>query len=120
MAIGYVTNITSSNTVRGCRFHHNSDDGLDLWANEGYVLIDDCLSYHNGYREDGTTHGGDGNGFKFGDVQTSIDAIRKKVINCVAFDNYDMGFTQNSWTGTRINACELYNNVAYRNGKVVG
>lgn len=120
MAIGYVTHSTSTNTVRGCRFYRNGDDGIDLWANEGYVLIDGCLSYHNGYREDGVTHGGDGNGIKLGDVTTSVDAIRKKVINCVSFENYDMGFTQNSWTGTRINACELYNNIAYKCGKETG
>jgi hypothetical protein len=120
MAIGNIEHSTASNTVRGCRFYRNGDDGLDVWYNEGYTLVDDCLSYHNGYREDGTTHGGDGNGFKFGDVETSVDAIRKKVTNCVAFENYDMGFTQNSWTGTMINACELYNNIAYKCGKEVG
>jgi hypothetical protein len=120
MAIGYVVNKTSVNTVRGCRFYNNSDDGLDLWANEGYVIIDSCWSFHNGYREDQVTHGGDGNGFKLGDVQTSEDRIRKKVTNCIAFDNYDMGFTQNSWSGTRMNSCQLLNNVAYRNGKETG
>ncbi|MFA6336135.1 MAG: right-handed parallel beta-helix repeat-containing protein, partial [Bacteroidales bacterium] len=119
LAVGEIANSTSSNTVRGCRFYRNSDDGIDLWANEGYTLIDSCWAYHNGYREDGITQGGDGNGFKLGSVRTSRDVIRKKVTNCVSFENYDAGFSQNTWSTTLINPCELYNNIAYKNGKQI-
>lgn len=120
MAIGYVTHINSYNVVRGCRFYRNSDDGIDLWANEGTVLIEDCWSWHNGYREDGVTAGGDGNGFKFGDVTVSNNKIRKTAKRCLSAYNYDMGFTQNSWTGTRANPCALYNNIAYKCGATTG
>ena len=120
MAIGYVTHFDSYNTVKGCRFYRNSDDGIDLWANEGITLIEDCWSWHNGYREDGVTNGGDGNGFKLGDVTVSNNITRKIVKGCLSAYNYDMGFTQNSWTGTRINPCTLYNNIAYKCGAVTG
>lgn len=120
MAIGYVTHFDSYNVVIGCRFYRNSDDGIDLWSNEGATLIEDCWSWHNGYREDGVTNGGDGNGFKLGDVTVSNNKIRKTVKRCLAAFNYDMGFTQNSWTGTRANPCALYNNIAYKCGAVTG
>jgi hypothetical protein len=120
MAIGYVTHFSSYNIVRGCRFWYNSDDGIDCWANEGIVLIEDCWSWHNGYREDLTTAGGDGNGFKLGDVTVSNNITRKIVKCCLSAYNYDMGFTQNSWTGTRSNPCTLYNNIAYKCGAVTG
>ena len=115
LAVGAVANFTSVNTVRCCRFYHNSDDGIDLWNNSGIVYIDSCWAFHNGYREDLTTHGGDGNGFKLGDMVSSVEMHRKKLTNNVACYNYDQGFSQNTYND-QLNACILYNNIAYQNG----
>jgi hypothetical protein len=36
--------------VRRCRFYNNSDDGLDMYGSRGPWLVEDCLSFNNGYR----------------------------------------------------------------------
>jgi len=112
LAIASNTNVSSSNTVRGCRFYENSDDGIDLYNNDGYVIIDSCWSWANGYREDKITAGGDGNGFKLG--RTSIDegtVFKRTLTNNMAFYNRRYGFDQNQAN------CKMYfyNNIAYHN-----
>ena len=112
-AIGVNPNPDAGNTVRGGRWWNNSDDGFDLWHNEGKVIFDHCWAWHNGYREDGVTVGGNGNGFKLG--STSGDAtttVLRVLTNNLAFYNRMGGFLGN---GINCNA-ELYNNVAFRNG----
>ena len=116
MSIGNIANSTSINTVRGCRFWNNSDDGFDCWNNEGIVYVDQCWAWHNGYREDSVTIGGDGNGIKLGVVTVGSETYMRYVTNCIAADNPDMGFTQNVWDNETKIPCKVYNNFAYSNG----
>ena len=102
-----------SNTVRGCRFWWNTDDGLDLWENDGQLVVDGSWSWNNGFIPDTTTPAGDGNGFKLG--LTTVDlgsAVLRTVTRCLAFDNLGHGFDQNAG----LCSMELYNDTAYANG----
>lgn len=111
--ITYISNGSYSNTVRGCRAFNNSDDGFDFWANEGYVLIENSWSWHNGYRQNGTTEAGDGSGFKFGQYTAApTSTLKRTARECVSYDNKLWGFNENNCQ-TRI---DLYNNTAYDNG----
>lgn len=102
----------STNTVRGCRFWRNADDGLDLWDNDGYVTIDGCWSWMNGYQEDGSTIGGDGAGFKMGATATlDSTTFQRTIQNCVAFDNRQFGISQNGALCKHY----VYNNTVFRN-----
>jgi len=90
------TAAAGTNTVRGCRAYRNSDDGIDCWASEGMAVIDSCWSWHNGYRENGTTTGGDGNGIKLGATSTSNGSVFGRTItNCIVFKNRNNGIDQN-------------------------
>ena len=100
------------NTVKGCRFYQNGDDGLDLWNNEGTVIVDNCWSWSNGYREDGVTVGGDGSGFKLGQTATIDYSTYKRILtNNLSVSNRNFGITQNSAK------CKMFicNNVLYDN-----
>ncbi|MDZ7634085.1 MAG: Ig-like domain-containing protein [Bacteroidales bacterium] len=100
------------NTVRGCRFYENADDGIDLWNNEGVVVIENCWSWRNGYREDGVTPGGDGAGFKLGKTVTADYSLFKRILtNNISVSNRIFGLTQNSAT------CKMFicNNIFYDN-----
>lgn len=102
-----------TNTVKGCRIWWNSDDGIDLWQNDGAVIIENSWSWNNGYIPDTYTPAGNGNGFKFG--ITTIDhgtKVLRVLKNCVAYNNRSRGFDQNN----ALCSMELYNNTAYRNG----
>ncbi len=110
-AIQYI-NEGLENVVRECRFWSNSDDGIDLWENDGNVIIDQCWFWKNGYREDGVTTGGDGAGIKLGKTLLSDNTtFNRTVTNCLAFDNRTIGITSNA------SFCKmhLYNNTAYGN-----
>ena len=104
-----------TNTFRNCRFWNNSDDGLDLYNNESYVLVENCWAWGNGYREDRTTTGGNGNGFKLGG-DTEGTGILRRLVNCLAFDNREWGYTEN------VSPCnmEFFHCVAYSNGATYG
>jgi uncharacterized repeat protein (TIGR02059 family) len=105
-------NSSCENTIRGCRIWNNSDDGIDLWNNNGNVIIDQCWSWNNGYREDGYTKGGDGGGFKFGaTTTTSGTEFKRTVKNCVSVYNRSRGYNQNSANVKHY----LYNNISYKN-----
>lgn len=104
-----------NNTIRGCRAWRNSDDGYDTWDSDGYITYENCWAWHNGYRENGTTTGGDGNGFKLGTTDTNISTkFARKVQNCVSFLNRSSGYTTNN------GQCLMYflNSIAYDNGFV--
>lgn len=100
-----------TNTVRGCRFYWNCDDGIDLWSNDNKVNIENCWSFYNGYIPDTfTSVGTGGNGYKLG--KTDIDHGSEILIiikNCIAYKNKMDGFNQNG-ANTRI---AFYNNIAY-------
>lgn len=108
----------TTNTVRGCRMWNCSDDGFDGWGNEGLLVWDSCWSFHNGYREDGVTAGGDGNGIKFGPIRTLWESDQheynqhlRTLQNCIAAFNRSWGFHENATCCIRW----IYNNVAYNN-----
>ena len=97
----------SVNTLKGCRFYHNSDDGLDLWENEGTMIIDSCWAFNNGYDM------GDGNGFKYGRTLEPYEDITKRVTtHCLSYNNKSGGFDQNNANVKMA----FYNNFAYKNG----
>jgi hypothetical protein len=101
------------NTIRGCRFWLNSDDGLDMWKSEGVVYVDSCWSFKNGYNYKNMEPSGDGTGFKLGRTDLEIDEEPQRIIkNCIAYGNKNCGFDQN---GAKV-IISLYNNVAYKNG----
>lgn len=111
LEVGYQS-ASMQNTIRGCRLWRNSDDGIDLWNNNGNVVIDRCWSWYNGYREDGRTAGGDGGGFKFGTTTTQSGTEFKRTIkNCVAVYNRTRGYNQN---GANVKFY-FYNNIAWKN-----
>ena len=112
-----VDNPNSVNTVRGCRMYNNSDDGFDGWYNAGLLILDNCWFFNNGYREDGVTEGGDGNGLKLGplvaDPWTGYETQHKRTVqNCIAFNNRVNGFDQNA----ALCVMYFYNNFAFGNG----
>lgn len=114
LAIAYQSS-SAKNTVRGCRFWNNSDDGLDLWYNDGYLTLEGSWAWRNGFRSDGTA-AGDGCGFKFGATQGSYSGqFGRTVQNNVAVYNRTRGFNQNS-ADTKF---YFYNNVAWKNPKGV-
>jgi len=111
LEVGYQS-ASMENTISGCRLWLNSDDGIDLWQNNGNVTIDRCWSWRNGYREDGTTAGGNGGGFKFGSTTTQSGTVFKRTVkNSVAVYNRTRGFNQN---GAYVKFY-LYNNIAWKN-----
>ena len=104
-ADGFGCKLTSGegNVFRGCKSHHNLDDGWDLYTKVntgaiGAVTLEDCVSYKNGYRlnEDGTEtpYGkGGNNGFKLGGENVGV---KHRLINCEAYCNANNGVTTNS------------------------
>ncbi|GGW97355.1 hypothetical protein GCM10010321_09110 [Streptomyces chartreusis] len=53
--------------VRGARLWNNVDDGFDAWKFASSILIENTISYGNGYnRWNFPDFAGDGNGFKMG------------------------------------------------------
>ena len=111
--IAFNTNTSSVNTLRGCRSWYNADDGFDGWLDEGKLIIDNCWSWMNGYKEDHSTEGGDGTGFKLGKTDTvNLTIVLRIVKNSLAFDNRSAGILGNS---IYCNA-EIYNNMVYGNG----
>ena len=118
-ADGFAANpdLGSTNTIRGCRSWNNSDDGYDIFRCDGMIIIDDCWSWMNGYKEDGTTKGGDGYGFKLGITNTNRSSSHlRTVTNCLAFHNREGGFGLNEAKCI----CWLFNNTAYHNNDGTG
>lgn len=108
----YVTAGTT-NSVKGCRFWNNSDDGLDIYHNDGIINVEDSWSWDNGVDESlNEVSTGDGNGFKLGPTNAAKTTILRTVKNCLSFNNTHWGFFDNN---AQCNM-ELYNNVAYHNG----
>ena len=101
-----------SNTIRGCRSWNNADDGFDVWGCDGYITFDGCWAWNNGYRENGTTTGGDGGGFKMGETVTLDNSVFARTVqNCVAFNNRQFGITQNGALCKHY----IYNNTIFGN-----
>jgi hypothetical protein len=97
------------NTIKGCRFYNNSDDGLDLWENEGVMYVDSCWSFKNGIDN------GDGNGFKFGRTLLARETMPQRYIyHCIAYGNKGIGYDQNCANVIM----RFYNNIAYANNSM--
>ena len=111
LEVGYHS-AAMENTIKGCRLWRNSDDGIDLWQNNGNLIIDGCWAWFNGFREDGKTAGGDGGGFKFGSTTTTNGSEFKRTIkNSVSVYNRTRGYNQN---GANVKFY-CYNNIAWKN-----
>ena len=110
---------TSTNiTYRGCRAWNNSDDGWDLRKADGIYTLENCWSFHNGVRENGTTKGGDGEGFKLGGSSSYTTSILRTVKNCLAFYERS-GFSPEPDVQPDNNlGLAVYNCVAYHNSAV--
>lgn len=100
------------NYVTGCRVWENSDDGFDSFHTDGIVYISNCIAYRNGYIDGTETLGGDGNGFKFGQGETTFTDARRIVTNCISTKHPGMGFDGNGETWP----IYVYNCTAYSNG----
>jgi hypothetical protein len=110
-----VNGLNSKQYLKGCRSWNNSDDGYDFFNTDGYVCIDSCWAFHNGYLPDSNTQsGGDGSGIKLGATTSSYAILKKTIKNCVSAYNKAEGFTQNNG---RV-VMHLYNNTAYKNGGI--
>ncbi len=108
---------STNNTFRGCRAWGNSDDGWDFRLYDGSVILESCWSFRNGFKPDTWEHGGNGEGFKLGIKRLpSTSSILRTVVNCLAFDNYTIGFHSSSISGYGTFKSALYNNTAFRNG----
>jgi len=102
------------NTVRGCRFWNNSDDGLDIYNNNSYLSIENCWAWGQGFKEDQITvnGSGDGNGFKLGPTNISAPStVLRRIVNCISYGNASWGFNENE----AICNMEVYNNITYKN-----
>ncbi len=102
-----------TNTIRGCRSWNNSDDGYDFFDNNGYLNVESCWAWHNGFDKGGSTPTGDGNGFKLGTPSGSASSTPQRILtNCLAWENQAGGITMEQMNGA---LCVLYNNTCYRN-----
>jgi hypothetical protein len=103
--------IGPGNVFRGCRSYQNADDGWDLWMATSPVLIEDCISFRNGYNIfKCPDFQGDGNGFKFGGNYVDVAHTARR---CVSIENPFEAFDQNHNLGSVI----LEDCVAIRCGK---
>jgi len=115
LSVAWITHPEDVNKVKGCRFWWNSDDGIDMFSNDGQVLIEECQSFYNGYIPQTFTPAGDGIGYKFGnnltDLRTSLKRVAK---NCISVKNRTKGYSTNGIYGL----VELDNCTAYLNGSI--
>ncbi|MEO1396563.1 MAG: LamG-like jellyroll fold domain-containing protein [Cyanobacteria bacterium J06634_5] len=105
------------NVIRGARTYYNSDDGIDLYAFNDSVTIENTRAYGNGVdRWDvGSSFDGDGAGFRLssdvGPVAENKN-IAHVIRNNLAWDNTVRGFNYNGSQGKM----QVYNNTSYNNG----
>ena len=115
-ADGFASKLTSGegNIFRNCVSHHNVDDGWDLYSKVetgaiGAVLLDNCITYANGTKLDGTGNG-DGNGFKLGGDGIAIKHILR---NSISWGNGVNGVTCNSNPALILDRVTVYGNGNY-------
>jgi hypothetical protein len=102
----------TGNVVRGARLWNNVDDGFDAWEFLSPILIEDSMSWGNGFnRWNFPNFAGDGNGFKLGggDVDPPANHV---VRNSIAFSNAQRGFIDNGNPGS----LTIDHATAYKNG----
>lgn len=81
----------ANNVFDHCNSQQNSDDGWDLYGQPYTVVMNYCVSKHNGY---GTN--GDGNGFKLGSAGQHVPHT---VYYCTSSYNLACGYDGNGNTG---------------------
>jgi hypothetical protein len=102
----------TGNVVRGARLWNNVDDGFDDWKFTSPVVIENTISYGNGFnRWNFPDFAGDGNGFKLGGGSPA-PAVAHTLRNSIAFKNAAHGVTDNGNTG----ALALTRNSTWANG----
>lgn len=107
-----VTDTSSYSIVRGCRFWWNTDDGCDLWYNDGEVLLDSCWSFYNGYIPSTMNPGGDGSGFKNGRLGEDQGTKHIRTArNLISAYNKSGGFDNNGALCQTL----YYNSLSYHN-----
>ncbi|MEN6386475.1 MAG: right-handed parallel beta-helix repeat-containing protein [Phycisphaerales bacterium] len=91
--------VGTGNYFYGCRAWQNLDDGYDGYLDHDDVTTtyENCWAFKNGYLKNGSSSGGDGNGFKMSGNYFRHNVI---LINCLAFQNLVKGFDQNHNTGS--------------------
>ena len=102
------------NVFRGCRAWNNSDDGWDLWQATNTVIIDNCITWSNGFNvfDDPATNfqfNGNGNGFKLGG---DYFFGPHRISHSISFGNKSNGYDQNNNNSGLI----VDNNVGWANG----
>ncbi len=115
-ADGFAPKLTcgEGNVFDGCLAYNNVDDGWDCYAKSatgpiGVVTIINSIAFRNGQTEEGVfTPDSDGNGFKLGGGGIGTPHV---VINCLAFENKNCGFTDNN----NPSAISLINCTAFNN-----
>ncbi|MDT0686973.1 right-handed parallel beta-helix repeat-containing protein [Autumnicola psychrophila] len=112
-------NVGTGNKFVGCRAWQNLDDGWDGYlrgADNVTTTYENCWAIQNGYLEDGSPSGGDGNGFKTGGSDDKDLKHNAVYVDCIAVGNAADGFDHNSNRGD----VSLYNCSAYDNGNNYG
>lgn len=95
--------VGDGNYFYGCRAWVNSDDGWDVFYKQegGFgdnmsIILDNCISYKNGFTDFEKVCGGNGNGFKCGSNQGAMNVYLNR---CLAVCNKSKGFDQNHNAG---------------------
>jgi hypothetical protein len=110
----------TGNTIQGCRFWWNSDDGLDLRRCQGIWTIKNSWAWHSGHQPgerhgdaDSESKGGDGEGFKLeGSNSGVINSTIRYISNCMAWEcsaGFDLTPDPNA-AGEEMYNCVSYNN----------
>lgn len=115
-ADGFAAKLTcgEGNVFDGCIAYNNCDDGWDCFTKTatgpiGSLVLRNCVAFRSGQTTENVfTENSDGNGFKMGG--TNI-AVEHTLINCIAFENANHGFTDNSNPGPiYVENCTSFNN----------
>lgn len=101
----------TGNVIRNARLYENADDGLDLWAWESPIRIENSWAHGNGHnRWDDPDWQGDGNGYKLGG---NGENVAHTVVDNAAWGNAGHGYTENGNEGRM----QIFRNTAYANDK---
>lgn len=115
-ADGFACKLTAGtgNKFIGCRAWNNLDDGWDGYlrgADNITTTYENCWAIRNGYLQNNTAGGGDGNGFKTGGSDDKALKHNAVYTNCIAVGNLYDGFDHNSNRGeVTILNCSAYDN----------
>lgn len=111
--------VGDGNKFYGCRAWNNLDDGYDGYlrgADNVTTTYENSWAIRNGYQENGSASGGDGNGFKTGGSDDKTLKHNAVYINAIAAGNAVDGFDHNSNRGD----ITIYNSIGYANGRNFG